>query len=284
MELYKDIINAPHTLIAGTTGSGKSNVMNGIIRQIMTDYTPQTAEMVMIDPKVVELIDYRNTAFCTAFESEAENVPALLDEVIDTMETRYRLMGEEHIKQYSGRKIFVIVDELADLMISPQSKSIKLKLQKILQKGRAADIHIIAATQAPNRQIIPANLILNFTNRLALRCVSSIESRQIINQAGAELLPQYGKGLYFSPKGLVTVSIQLTEDNTELVNKWTVRKPVKAEPKAEIEEAEEDRVIYIAAPKDYSEPRHYDPNRTADIIRNIGLAIGGIGFVLAMLA
>lgn len=281
MELYKDIINAPHTLIAGTTGSGKSNVMNGIIRQIMADYTPQTAEMVMIDPKVVELIDYRNTAFCTAFESEAENVPALLDEVIATMETRYRLMGEEHIKQFFGKKIFVIVDELADLMISPQSKSIKLKLQKILQKGRAADIHIIAATQAPNRQIIPANLILNFTNRLALRCVSSIESRQIINQAGAELLPQYGKGLYFSPKGLVTVSIQLTEDNTELVNKWTVR---KAEPKVEIEEAEEERIIYIAAPKDYSEPRHYDPNRTADIIRNIGLAIGGIGFVLAMLA
>ena len=283
MELYKDIINAPHTLIAGTTGSGKSNVMNGIIRQIMTDFTPQTAEMVMIDPKVVELIDYRNTAFCTAFESEAENVPALLDEVIDTMETRYHKMGEEHIKQFVGKKIFVIVDELADLMISPQSKSIKLKLQKILQKGRAADIHIIAATQAPNRQIIPANLILNFTNRLALRCVSAIESRQIINQAGAELLPQYGKGLYFSPKGLVTVPIQLTEDNTELVNKWTVR---KAEPKVEIEEAEEERIIYIAAPKDYSEPkrRTYDPNRTADIIRNIGLAIGGIGFVLAMLA
>ena len=281
MELYKDIINAPHTLIAGTTGSGKSNVMNGIIRQIITDYTPQTAEMVMIDPKVVELIDYRNTAFCTAFESEAENVPALLDEVIDTMENRYHHMGEEHIKQYIGRKIFVIIDELADLMISPQSKSIKLKLQKILQKGRAADIHIIAATQAPNRQIIPANLILNFTNRLALRCVSSIESRQIINQAGAELLPQYGKGLYFSPKGLVTVSIQLTEDNTELVNKWTVR---KAEPKATIEETEEERIIYIAAPKDYSEPRTFDPNRTADIIRNIGLAIGGIGFVLAMLA
>lgn len=277
MELYKDIINAPHTLIAGTTGSGKSNVMNGIIRQIMTDYSPAQAEMIMIDPKVIELIDYRNTAFCTAFESEAENVPTLLDEAIEIMETRYHNMAEEHTRQYSGKKVFVIIDELADLMISPQAKSIKLKLQKILQKGRAAEIHIIAATQAPNRQIIPANLILNFTNRLALRCLASIESRQIINIAGAELLPQYGKGLYLSPKGIVTASIPLTLDNADIIAKWARPEPI-------VEEYEEEPIEINIQTGLYRQPRYVTaPHDNGSGIFKLAWGLIIAGLVIAIL-
>ena len=278
MELYKDIINAPHTLIAGTTGSGKSNVMNGIIREIMTTYTPAQVDIYFIDPKVVELIDYRNTMFCKAFESDSENVPAMLDTLIAEMESRYQGMASQRIKQYQGKKIYLIVDELADLMISPQSRAIKLKLQKILQKGRAAEIHIIAATQAPNRQIIPANLILNFTNRVALRCLSSIESRQIINQAGAENLPQYGKGLYLSPIGITTVSIPLTPSNNDIIARWE-----KVQPRAEArtEEKEVEEVVYIA-PR-FIEKR-YDPDRAAKTIRNIAWAMMASGFLIAMIA
>lgn len=234
MKLYQDIIKAPHTLIAGTTGSGKSNVLNGIIRQIMTMHTPYTAEMYLIDPKRVELSVYRNTAFVSEYTSDSGEAIRILDKAIAEIERRYKVMEMQGQRDFVGRHLYIIIDELADLMISPENKKIRLKLQKIEQIGRAAAVHVIAATQAPNRQIIPANIVLNFTNRLALRCLSSIESRQIINMAGAEELPKYGAGLYLSPDGVKRVEIPLTEDNTDLITEWKRIEPI-SEPRRTIQ-------------------------------------------------
>lgn len=220
MELYKDILAAPHTLIAGTTGCGKSNVMHGIVRELMETKTPEQAKCYFIDPKIIELSDYRNTEYCIAYTSKYEEVPDILDNVIALIENRLEKMFAAGTKMTTQYHIYILIDELADLMISPAARNIKLKMQKILQIGRAAGVHIIAATQAPNRDIIPANLVLNFTNRLALRCLSPIESRQITNQSGAELLPEHGKAMYLSPKGVKRVDVPLTPDNTELIRKW----------------------------------------------------------------
>lgn len=239
MKLYKDIIAAPHTLIAGTTGSGKSNVLNGIIRQIMTDRTPQTARLYLIDPKRVELSVYKNTAFVDEYTADSLYALAILDKAIAEIERRYKVMELQGIRDFHGTDIYIIIDELADLMISPENKEIRRKLQKIEQIGRAAAVHVIAATQAPNRQIIPANIVLNFTNRLALRCLSGIESRQIINVAGAEELPRYGQGLYLSPDGIERVDIPKTDDFDDIVSKWqrvapqrtTTRRIPRLEPK-----------------------------------------------------
>ena len=268
MELYREIINAPHTLIAGTTGSGKSVVLNGIIREILLSHTDTTAELYMVDPKAVELWQYHN--ICKGYTEEAEEVPYMLDEVIEIMENRFKAMRDRGENLWSGSHIFIVIDELADLMISPQNKVIELKLQKILQKGRAARITIIAATQAPNRQIIPANLVLNFTNRLALRFVSAIESRQIVNQSGAELLPKYGKGIYLSPDGTKPVTIPLTPSNKDIIGTW--------------EEKEDEEVIVISK-KELPRPQTV-PSINYDFAEKfyvwLGVGLMGAGLLVAL--
>ena len=267
MELYREIIRSPHTLIAGTTGSGKSVVLNGIVREILLSHTNTTAELYMVDPKAVELYQYHNIV--KGYTEEAAEVPYMLDTIIETMETRYKTMREHGENKWTGSHIYIIIDELADLMISPQNKEIKLKLQKILQKGRAAAITIIAATQAPNRQIIPANLVLNFTNRLALRCLSSIESRQIVNVSGAELLPKYGKGIYLSPDGIKQVEIPLTPSNKDVISRWEEWTGIEV-----IEEAPQ----YISQTREY--PRQYDMTK---FYIGLGVALMGSGLLMAMI-
>ncbi len=211
---YIDMLKAPHLLIAGTTGSGKSVVLNGIIYSALAKLTPAEAGFCFIDPKGVELSMYKNLPHCIGYAIEAQDALDLLRMVENAMRDRFKALSAKGGKKSDDPHIYVVIDELADLMISDYAKPIKKTMQAILQLGRAVNIHIIAATQAPNRQIIPANLVLNFTNRIALRCLSSIESRQIINQAGAETLPQYGSFLYLSPSGVSRInSVPLIPDS-----------------------------------------------------------------------
>ena len=217
---YRKMTTDPHLLIAGTPGSGKSVVLHGIMGELMTNRQPENCRVLLIDPKRVELSRYRNIAFCDGYTSDAEQAGVMLDAAINLIEARFAYMEQTGANEYGGSDVYIIIDELADLMISKQARELKTKMQKILQIGRAAHVHIIAATQAPNRKVIPAELVLNFTNRLALRCVAAIESRQIINQAGAEKLPRNGQGLYFSPDGVECVLIPLTGDLSNLIHRW----------------------------------------------------------------
>lgn len=230
-------MNAPHILIGGTTGSGKSVLLNGIICELMESSTASKTRLYLIDPKRVELYPYSKTEYCAGYSEEAEEVPALLDTLIDTINERFEDMRNDGLKEYGGTRIYVVIDELADLMISDNAKEIRTKLQKILQIGRAAGVHIIAATQAPNREVIPASLVLNFTDRIALRCLSSIESRQLINFAGAEKITGFGTALYLSSKGLDTIEIPYvsSEDIKKVCDKYAV-KTIEWEDKQESEE------------------------------------------------
>lgn len=223
--MYEYLMNAPHILIGGTTGSGKSVLLNGIICELMESSTASKTRLYLIDPKRVELYPYSKTEYCAGYSEEAEEVPALLDTLIDTINERFVEMRNEGLKEYGGTRIYVVIDELADLMISDNAKEIRTKLQKILQIGRAAGVHIIAATQAPNREVIPASLVLNFTDRIALRCLSSIESRQLINFAGAEKITGFGTALYLSSKGLDTIEIPYvsSEDIKKVCDKYAVK-------------------------------------------------------------
>ena len=208
--IYTEIMNAPHTLIAGTTGSGKSTLMNGIIRELIENDKP----MILIDPKMVELSIYEDCDNCIGYAENLDDIMATLGAVIDIIKMRYQTMKDNRIRFTDEREIYVIIDELADLMISERKKDVQKALQKILQIGRAAGIHIIAATQSPSRKVIPAELVLNFTDRIALRCLSAIESRQVINKAGAEKLPKYGTAIYMNGDGYREVEIPYvsTED------------------------------------------------------------------------
>lgn len=221
--LEYDILTSPHTLIAGTTGSGKSVLLNSIISVFMSDFSVSN-QLYMIDPKRIELSQYKVLPHCTRYTSDVDEAISILDDVLYIVESRYKEMEKRNIRQYDGPHVYVIIDELADIMISPSAKAFKLKLQKILQIARASNIHVIACTQAPSRQIIPASIVLNFTNRVALRCLSAIESRQIITVSGAENLPQYGKALYLSPKrGIIPVDITMTPQSAidDSIYEWT---------------------------------------------------------------
>ena len=197
---YKELQSAPHLLIGGTTGSGKSTVINGFIH---TFYKTCDVfdRLILIDPKRVELNMFAALPQCDGYGCTPAEALELLKYASRIMEDRYTEMAKDNEKFYTGSKIWIIIDELADLMISPLAKEIKLEMQHILQLGRAANIHIMAGTQAPSRKIIPAELVLNFTHRLALRCLSSIESNQIINRAGAEQIKEMGIAWFLEPQG-----------------------------------------------------------------------------------
>ena len=200
VERYQDILeNATHLLIAGTTGSGKSVILNGLLHTALALYGPGEMSFILIDPKIVELSAYKRLPHTLRYETEPEEVLALLRQIYGFMMDRYEEMDKTGEKKYSGTRIVIVIDELADLLMSSCGRDIKAELVKILQKGRAAAITVIMATQSPSRKILSAELVLNIPNRIALYCDNAIESKQIIGVKGAEELPWHGSILYKHP-------------------------------------------------------------------------------------
>lgn len=211
-----------HTLIAGTTGSGKSVLINSLIFNLLLK-SPNEVEFCLIDPKRVELSKYKKLPHVWKYCQEIGDIVSALDGVINTMESRYKKM-ERGYNNFT--ELYVIIDELADLMVTSQ-RVILPKLQRISQLGRACGIHLICATQAPNRRVIPAELTLNFTERICLHCASQIESRQAIGAPGGELLPRYGEALWSSCGTLENVLVPMTpsEDINSRISYWLRTKP-----------------------------------------------------------
>lgn len=233
--VYANIMHQHHTIIGGTPGAGKSVVMNGLVYVAMCN-TPQDVQLILIDPKRVELSAYRKLPHCISYaETPEQAVKALrfADKIIDK---RYKKLKRHGLQQWPGGHVFVLVDELADLVLdSTYKREILDLLQSISGLGRAANVHLIAATQAPNRQVIPARLAVNFTAQLALRCRSAIESRQIVKIAGAEDLPRHGRGIYFNPDvscpGYIDIPMIPREKLVSMVASW--RKRIMPQPLAE---------------------------------------------------
>ena len=210
-EQLNEITGGAHILIAGATGSGKSVLLNNIIYHILRSDADKLPQFIFCDPKKVELWQYRTLPGCFYCCENGEIIQAL-NAVIEAMSARYDEMQAQNIRKYAGRKIIIVIDELADLMLTCRHSVLPL-LQRVLQLGRAANIQIIACTQCPNRRVIPAELTLNFTDKVALRCDSGIESRQVINISGAEKLPKYGAGIWRHPGALEQIKIEIVPDN-----------------------------------------------------------------------
>ena len=205
------LASAPHLLIAGATGSGKSTAEHSLLYTISALRNPRDTCFLLLDPKRVELAQWRKTRFCAAYADEPEKIIDLLRQVNRKMDSCYSYLQLHGLTHAPAGDTYVIVDELADLMVDRAVKDDCFRLlQRIAALGRAARFHLIACTQAPSRAIIPAALTLNFTHKLALRCDSQIESRQVINAPGAELLPRYGRGILRSPDGLREMAIPMT--------------------------------------------------------------------------
>ena len=131
-------------------------------------------------------------------------------------------MQRKGVRKYQGGDVYVIIDELADLMTT-QKKAVLPLLQRLCQIGRAAKVHVIACTQCPLAKVIPTEVKVNFDARVALRTRSAQDSRNILNRTGCELLPRYGQGYYMTPEGLNLWNIPMYSESAveKLVSYWT---------------------------------------------------------------
>ena len=220
--IYENMTQQTHLLIAGKTGSGKSVVINGIIYTLLTSRFPSQCQFIFLDPKRVELVQYKNLPHCILYASEPGQPASALKTALDITESRYKTMQRKRVKKYQGGALYVIIDELADLMTTDR-KNIVPALQRLAQIGRAANIHIIAATQCPLSKIIPTEIKVNFDSILGLKTATRQHSRNIIDCPGCEQLPPYGYGYYITPAGFTLEKLPLVPDKElqRVVNAWT---------------------------------------------------------------
>ena len=202
-----DLFSMPHLLIAGTTGSGKSVCINTIILSLLYKYNPEKCNLILIDPKMLELSAYEGIPhlLCPVI-TESRKATAALGWAVKEMESRYKLMtrvGVKNIDGYNSKHkkhmpyIIVIVDEMSDLMLIA-GKEIENYIQRLSQMARAAGIHIIMATQRPSVDVITGTIKANFPTRISFQVSSKIDSRTILGEQGAEQLLGKGDMLFMS--------------------------------------------------------------------------------------
>lgn len=226
-EIYRNLSDRPHLLIAGATGSGKSVTVNGIIHAILTLQSPARARFILIDPKKVELIDYAQLPHTMLYASDPNDITTALQSALKETERRYSFMQQKRIKEYPGPVLYVIIDELADLMVSLKNETLPL-LQRIAQIGRAAQVRIIACSQNIMAQTIPTVLKCNFNTILGLRTATKSQSRYLIAEPGCEKLPDpktAGTAYGFLRDGADLTKCQLymwsEADIQKLIKYWT---------------------------------------------------------------
>ena len=224
-----DLSSMPHLLIAGTTGSGKSVCINTIILSLLYRHTPEKCKFILIDPKMLELSTYEGIPhlLCPVI-TEAKKAASVLGWVVKEMESRYRLMTKEGVRNIDGYNakhklpmpyIVVVVDEMSDLMLVA-GKEIENYIQKLSQMARAAGIHIIMATQRPSVDVITGTIKANFPTRISFQVTSKIDSRTILGEQGAEQLLGKGDMLYMSSANRI-VRIHapfVSDDEIEKIN------------------------------------------------------------------
>lgn len=232
--IYGQLDRMPHLLIAGATGSGKSVCVNSIICSLLMRTNPEEVKMILIDPKKVEFTPYNDIPHLLApVITDGDLANKALKVVVEMMDHRYDLFGlcgvrnisayNAYLKKHPEEKlqplpkIVVIIDELADLMLVA-AKEVEQSIQRITQLARAAGIHLVVATQRPSVDVITGVIKSNIPSRIAFAVASSIDSRTILDQSGAERLLGYGDMLYLPngetvPKRIQGVFIQDEEVN-----------------------------------------------------------------------
>ncbi len=251
-----NLAKMPHVLIAGATGSGKSVCLNTVVTSLVYKHTPETLRLLLIDPKMVELSVYARLPHLRHnVVTDPRDAAGVLKWAVLEMERRYLLLRANHVRsiQEFNRKvkdgalmhrleavgpkgdenrwiysdgpmpyIVVVVDELADLMMTVQSE-VEKPLTQLAQKARAIGIHLIVATQRPSVNVITGLIKANFPTRMAFRVASKTDSRTILDQNGADALLGNGDMLFLPPGQSEPVRIQgayLPTDDTEKLMGW----------------------------------------------------------------
>ena len=213
-EVVTDIAKMPHVLIAGATGSGKSVCINTLIASIIYKAKPSEVKLVMVDPKVVELSVYNGIPhLLIPVVTDPKKAAGALAWAVQEMENRYSLFASKNVRDIKGYneeldkegsteklpQIVIIIDELADLMMV-SSKEVEDSICRLAQKARAAGMHLVIATQRPSVDVITGIIKANIPSRISFAVSSQVDSRTILDMAGAEKL--LGKGdMLFYPAG-----------------------------------------------------------------------------------
>ena len=249
-----DLAKMPHLLIAGATGSGKSVCVNTIITSLVYRHTPETLRFLMVDPKMVELSVYNTLPHLRhKVITDNRDAAAVLKWAVLEMQERYQLLAANGCRNiqdfnrrvqealplkrpkteglafeeltYTGRVlpyIVVVIDEMADLMMTVQAE-VETPIALLAQKARAIGIHLILATQRPSVNVITGLIKANFPSRIAFRVASQIDSRTILDGAGAEALLGNGDMLFIPPGKSEASRLQgayLSSEETERLMKW----------------------------------------------------------------
>lgn len=214
-----DISKMPHVLIAGTTGSGKSVLMNSIVSSILFRASPEEVKFIMVDPKRVELTPYNDIPhLLTPVITDVEKVANALAWAVAEMERRYRLFQEVGVKNITGyhemsgfqamHYIIILIDEMADIMMSKNAADVEHNIVRLAQMARATGIHLVLATQRPSVNVLTGLIKANIPARIAFQVTSMMDSRVIIDSPGAEKLLGKGDMLFIPPESSKPSRIQ----------------------------------------------------------------------------
>jgi S-DNA-T family DNA segregation ATPase FtsK/SpoIIIE len=213
-----DLAKMPHLLIAGTTGSGKSVCIKTIITSLIVNNTPDTLQLVLIDPKRVEMLRFNGLPHLLGpVEVEGERIIGVLRWVVSEMERRYALFATANARnlvawnRMEGHdplpRLVVLIDELADLMGQFGAET-ERTLCRLAQMARATGIHLVVATQRPSTDVITGLIKANFPARIAFAVASGTDSRVVLDTGGAEQLLGNGDMLFLSPEASVPMRVQ----------------------------------------------------------------------------
>lgn len=221
-ELYRNLIQSrSHTLIAGATGSGKSVLINALMYHAMEHGNTQ---FILIDPKRVELVAYKNLPQTICYADEKSKMISALQLAVNIIEKRYVEMQKRGQKLYPGGDVFVVIDELADLMTT-RRREVEPLIQRIGQVGRASKVYLLMATQCPLACVIPTTIKCNCDIRIGLRTACAQDSRNIIGVKGCETLPdprRCGKGY-----GIIRWNGDITETELPMISDADLEAAIK---------------------------------------------------------
>ena len=259
--VFFDLAEMPHLLVAGTTGSGKSVMLNGLLTSLLLTTDPRQVKMVLIDPKRVELSQFvRVPHLITPVVTDVKKAANALSWAVSEMERRYEVLEKAGVRSLDGYNdrgaeqmpyVVVVIDELADLMMTAAAK-VEDAVIRLAQKARAVGIHLVVATQRPSVDVITGMIKANVPSRIAFAVSSQIDSRVILDTPGAESLlgmgdmlfkpvsavrPSRVQGAFISePEVERVVSTCASGAEARYIEEVTEAKPGKGEP----EEAEDD--------------------------------------------
>lgn len=244
-----DLEKMPHLLIAGTTNSGKSVCITAITTCLVMNNSPLDLKLVMLDPKMVELVRFNGLPHLLGkVETEIERMLAVLRWALAEMDARYRLLADakaRNIETYNQKmrqrkqptmpRIVILIDELADLMMSAPDQT-EHSLIRLAQMARATGMHLVVATQRPSTDVVTGLIKANFPARISFAVASSVDSRVVLDANGAETLLGKGDMLYLDPgkSGLQRIQGILIGDGEieKVINHWQKMNQQKSETEA----------------------------------------------------